>query len=522
MLQNKIKSILGVSFAILLIFGVAAFDYSIMTSNAYAIGAWSNGPPGDNDILHGPMAWCIYEDTPVLDDTITIETDNTTDEKLWRRHERPTNNIYNQPAGISFRSNIMDNFNNPNLTFPTIPDNNKNDFGVVGDMRGEDVNTFGVEFEQSLVDCVAAWVGEGAQFANIGITTVNVGLFHDATDYVGIGGWGGCARVGTSCTLPYDGHLVMIDNVYLHPTSPDRTWPDGTGRQFSVMDEFGVLAGHELGHGLGLEHRDTSTQNLMNFMVRDNDGDNIIDNMDLNQNEVDILRSNIVKVPGLESDPPNQFVAGDFIETKHVEKIDERKEVPAYLDISILKSTLNTKNNELTITQQLRDLIPEALEENILFFTLIDSDNNKSTGSKLQEIGDTKISDVNFEGTDFVIMAVYDNKKITTSIFEFTNETIDTKQAPTGSFVQLNPKITSIHGTLATFEAWPYYIPVENTRTGEVFSIPEHVESVPVFHLMSVKLDNKITKIDLDKPFTMQSFTGIRDGNSIEIVDKFD
>src|ERR671929_28483 len=105
---------------------------------SHAAGTW-NG----QDLLHVPISWCIVEGSPAAANP-NVAGDTNTDDLIWRRHERPTDNIHTPQAGISFRSAIMDR---GLLNFPIIADPDTT-FGVPGDMRGEDVNNFGDEFNQ--------------------------------------------------------------------------------------------------------------------------------------------------------------------------------------------------------------------------------------------------------------------------------------------------------------------------------------------------------------------------------------
>ncbi len=72
-----------------------------------AAGAW-----GGQDLYHVPMSWCIVIGSPaqaspnILGLNGTLDTN--TDAVIWRRHERPTDNIYLSQAGISLRSAIND------------------------------------------------------------------------------------------------------------------------------------------------------------------------------------------------------------------------------------------------------------------------------------------------------------------------------------------------------------------------------------------------------------------------------
>ena len=150
---------------------------------AEAAGAWTGG----QDVFHVPIAWCAVQGSPAaaapnITPVGSATADTTTDVVLWRRHERPTDNIYINQAGITFRSAINNSWGT--LNFPIIADPDTT-LGQQGDMRGEDVNAFGVEFNQMVNNCDVAWNGLGR--AGIGVTAVNANLFHDAIgDYVGV------------------------------------------------------------------------------------------------------------------------------------------------------------------------------------------------------------------------------------------------------------------------------------------------------------------------------------------------
>src|SRR5258707_1239690 len=58
------------------------------------------GPgPAYPTVLHVPMSWCVVNGSPAQTaPNITSEgtnvTDNNTDAVIWRRHERPTDNVF--------------------------------------------------------------------------------------------------------------------------------------------------------------------------------------------------------------------------------------------------------------------------------------------------------------------------------------------------------------------------------------------------------------------------------------------
>jgi hypothetical protein len=345
-----------------------------------------------------PISWCIVQGSPA-EANPNVAGDTTTDALIWRRHERPTDNIYINQAGISFRSAINDVWGS--LSFPIIPDPDTT-LGVPGDMRGEDVNVFGAEFNQMQNDCDVAWANLGR--AGIGITAVNAGLFHNgAGNYVGIIGWGGCVKDvmnPANCATPYDGVVTVIDNHYLFPTVPDRTFPDGSGNQFILTDPFDALTGHEFGHALSLPHRNNLTA-LMNPGIADNNADGQADNIGLNNAEVTALRNNALIVNGLEIDPPNVFLPGSVVAANLPDPM-RNTAIPAYLDLSALRATIDTQADTFSLGQRLFGLVPENASQRHWF--LIDNDGpaRGATAEQLRKLG---VPENDFVGADVVIRA---------------------------------------------------------------------------------------------------------------------
>jgi len=352
------------------------------------------------DIIHVPMSWCVVEGSRA-EASPNIGADNETDAVIWRRHERPTDNIYLPQADISLRSAINNAWSV--LDFPIIADPDTSQ-GVTGDMRGEDVNSFGVEFNAMLNACDQAYNDIGR--AGIGITVVNANLFHDASgSYIGIIGWAGCDEfpAGT-CVSPYDGRVVVIDNAYLHPDSPDRTFPGGSN-QFTATDPLDILTGHEVGHALSLNHRNNTTA-LMNPSISDNDSDGAVDNTDLNATEVASLRANALNVPGMELDPPNVFIPGDWLQQRIPDPIDDHNAQFRFMDMTSVKLAFNSSSKEFHVQLSLGDKLPSVLPDPPCdFWFLLDSDNNTGTGATNEQLRKLGLPAVGFKGADIILQA---------------------------------------------------------------------------------------------------------------------
>ena len=328
----------------------------LQLSNAsWAVGAGAGG----RDIIHVPMSWCSVNGSPA-ETSPNVNGDTNTDAVLWRRHERPTDNIMLPQADISLRSGINDAWGSFN--FPVIADPDVSNVPAVteSDTRGEDVNVNGAEFTAIINACDAAYNAIGK--AGIGITAVNLGLYHDVLpQYVGVIGWGGCAEVAGDCAVPNNGRIAVIDNHYLFPSVPNRTFPGvnaTTGFAYTLTDPVDGLVGHEVGHALSLDHRNSVTA-LMNPGIADNNADGQADNIALNAAEITKLRANALNVPGVEIDPPGVFNPGAFV--AQIIPNDVRRPLgdkAGHLGLASVRATLNKATGAASLEQQLLGLLP--------------------------------------------------------------------------------------------------------------------------------------------------------------------
>lgn len=459
-------------------------------SASHAAGQW-NG----QDLLHVPISWCIVDGSPAAANP-NVAGDTTTDALIWRRHERPTDNIYINQAGISFRSAINDAWGS--LNFPIIPDPDTTQ-ATTGDMRGEDVNAFGTEFNQMQNDCDVAWANLGR--AGIGITAVNAGLFHDGNgDYVGVIGWGGCVQNVFNpgvCITPYDGLITVIDNHYLFPTVPDRTFPDGSGNFFPITDPFDQLTGHEFGHALSLPHRNSLTA-LMNPIITDNNGDGQADNIGLNNTEVTALRAAALLVNGLEIDPPNVFLPGNVVAATLPDP-QRNREIPAYLDLSALRATLDTQTETFSLGQRLFGLVPQEAAGQRHWF-LIDNDGplRGATATQLKQLG---VPETDFRGADIVIRADVRGPKIS--------------GGAAWRFVDGPPTVItpSVKFDLLALVMHPHFAEMKKPGLKLVD------KDVPVHHIVSISLPRSLAGVSRGQAFSVHALVQDATGKATDRLD---
>jgi hypothetical protein len=481
---------------ILLLFTIYSFsanqnkNFPIIIQSADAIGTW-NG----QDTLHVPMSWCPVSgsqavsnpNVPVLPNS-PVPTDTDTDSILWRRHERPTDNIFVNQAGITFRSAINSIWGT-NLNFPVISDPNTA-VATQGDVNGADPNL--TELRQLINSCEQAWTNLASSGSGVlAVRALNVNLFHnDAGRYIGIIGYSGCAQSATTtpppvtCFNPYDGFIAVADNHYLFPNIPNRNAP-GTNSHFAFTDPFDQLVGHELGFALGLNEKSGPIA-LMNLRQRDNNNDGRVDNIDLDNTEVATLRSNALSVPGLERDPIGNIIKGDIVAASRADKIQENKSIPVHLDISLEKFSLNTKDNKVYFSQHLFGLIPNNVTDNLQYWTLIDTDNNTSTGAEENLLRSIGVPESKFTGVELAIQAqVNQGHKIIGSVWQFQEGALVPLPTNASSFDLLAMMIHQHYAGVADGSS-------NNSRI-----------KIPLYNIISTTINNEFAKINLDNPFKL-------------------
>jgi hypothetical protein len=427
--------------------------------------------------LHVPASWCIVVGSPAQA-APNVAGDTATDDVIWRRHERPTDAIYINQAGITFRSAINNAWTV--LDFPQLTDADTA-VATAGDVRGD---TPGTEFNALINACDTAYNGIGR--AGIGVTIVNAGLFHDAAGaYVGIGGWAGCSQAAGVCTTPFNGLVMVIDNHYLHPSVPVRTWPDGGG-PFGVTDSLDIVTGHELGHSLSLPHRAGAT-NLMNPGVADNNSDGDVDNIGLDAGEVTALRASALNVPGLEQDPPGVIVPASVVAHRIPDEVRETKDLPAHLDLASVRVAFDEGKQEVSLTSQLFGPLPKETA-GLRYGFLIDTDGAK-TGASPEQLAKLGLADMRFEGADLVAMAEVRGQTVAGRVWSVRGGTVTELSA-------------GFRFELQSMVLYPLWItpPPRGART----------DGVAIHNLIGLTLSNRLTGVKMGGSVRVQAVTGDR------------
>lgn len=409
--------------------------------------------PGGTNILHVPMSWCIVNGSPaavapnILSEGATTP-DTTTNAVIWRRHERPTDNVFLPQASISLRSSINNAWGT--LSFPIIADPSTT-LGLQGD-----VDSSTNEATTLINNCDSTYASAPLNRAGIGITAININLWDDAagnhTNQVGLGG---CGYIVGESTCSFGFFIIVADNHYLYPTVPNRMIPgDGTW----LADPLDLTVGHETGHALNLPHRSNTTA-LMNPSLWDNNGDGRVDNTTLNASEVTTARGSANRVPGLEVDPDGEFTPGPILEMR---RIDGRQEhAPPHVDLAALSLMLDTKADRPHLVQRLWGLLPCKTLRPTTYAYLADLDNKRTTGASAEDLAQLGVRSA-FEGADLVAQATIVGSKRPGRDYRTCQTSRKAWIIKQGNVQPLPP--STFDARIATMRAWRQFGPIKKPR----------------------------------------------------------
>ncbi len=356
--------------------------------------------PGGTDILHVPMSWCVVrgapaEAAPNVTSEGTTVADTNTNAVMWRRHERPTDNVFLPQASVSLRSSINNAWGT--LSFPLIDDPDTS-IGQPGDVAATLTRT--AELMTLETRCESAYAALGR--AGVGITAVNVNRWLDGGGvYRGQTGLGGCSWVGSpGSPCSRDFYIFVADNRWFYPTVPNRNIP---GFGTPNADPLDLIVAHETGHALNLQHRN-NTAEVMNPSIVDTNGDGRVDNRLLNSADVTMLRASARNVPGLEVDPPGEFRPGPVLAMRLFDGPREQA-LPGHLDLSALSLTLDTRTASAELTQRLWGLFPCRALGRGEYRYYADLDNRPGTGASRAALAGLGLPST-FRGVDLVARVI--------------------------------------------------------------------------------------------------------------------
>lgn len=358
-----------------------------------------------------PIRWCAVEETPIVDDPGCVNAD-TTDDALWRRHERASEKVFIPQAGVTFRSALRNIVDDPTLSFPIVDDprpphpsgpcgNENPGFcdnadgvacatnadcppDVLGDIQQ------GSEATAAINDCHAKWWNEHGK-DHIGITALV------ARSYYGSNGSSVVAYAHAGSGIVY-----LSDNQHLVCNSCANS---------GDCDPADVMLAHELGHamptqevagltmGAGLGHicEAPSTNLMQRSPGFDNDlSTSIVHVTQFDNNDCDGPTETIDQIAAIRAaaqEMPGCKLAGTNTDcsVRSDIRVDELKDVSEdFLDIARARVTDRDSSDS---TEFVHELLGRITAETFLdysalqYFFILDLDDDPSTGGDPSELG---------------------------------------------------------------------------------------------------------------------------------------
>jgi hypothetical protein len=357
-----------------------------------------------NGLRQIPLRWCAVQGSPAVTNPGGVGEPDT-DNVLWRRHERASDNIWIPGANITFRSGltatILNQANFPVINDPTPPASGGP--GQLGDILDPQINP--QELNNAIATCQTEWDNLARQFNTplLGPIALNLRQFVDNMgNPINLIGWGGftainggantCANPPTGLTSAINGYASVVDNSFRLGGDP-----------------IDALLAHELGHVLRLGHG--------NGLDDDNDGvydDNVFgcdpdENMNappanmmnptVGSGVITALQAGTSQAvaqvySGVQIDPPGTLVNGDTVSDQRVDPIQDVAD--SSVDITWVAITENTPTQTTIFTHGLLGTIP--FEANHQYLVFADLDGNPATGGTPSDLGFS----TNFQGAELV------------------------------------------------------------------------------------------------------------------------
>lgn len=376
----------------------------LLTVLVTATSAWAGDPA--TGLIHIPLRWCAIEGSPAVTNPGGVGEPDT-DNVLWRRHERASENIWIPGATITFRSAITKAIRDA-ASFPIIDDPvppAAGGAGQLGDILDPQIN--GMELNLAIAACNMAWDNlEGTFDTNLlGPIALNLRRFVDnsgsPTNLVGWGGFTGtnsgsntCATPPTGLTSAIGGYASVVDNSFRLPSDP-----------------IEALLAHEMGHVLRLGHGNGL----------DDDGDDVYDDNvfgcdpdeDVNAGPANMMapivgsgvitslqrgtgRGLALVYSGTQVDPPGVLFNADTISDQRVDTVQEVND--ASVDMVWVSMITNTPHSTTTFQHRLLSIIDPEPGETRQYVVFADLDDNAGTGGTPADLG----FPTSFQGAELV------------------------------------------------------------------------------------------------------------------------
>jgi hypothetical protein len=357
--------------------------------------------PG-HQLLQVPIRWCAIKGSDGADNPGSVG-EPTTNDYLWRRHERASDKTLIPGAFITGRSAFA--AANLALGFPVISDPNPGAPGVQGDIL--DPNIDDSELKLAWSACDQAWnalVKPGVPL--VGFPAVNIHQFVDNNgNPVFTKGWGvnsystsggGAADL---CTNPptitaaqfqWSGRIAVSDY--------------SITRGFDPLDTF---VAHEIGHSLGMDHGNGLDDNNNGlFDLNCDPAENVnaqpnsfmtvgVQSTVVTSLQAGKMRAIALRYSGTEIDPPGALLNADTLSDQKTDVVQDV--LDPGIDLASVAVAEIPSTDTTVIDHLLFGLIPLENVEN-QYLTFLDLDGDKTTGGTPADLGFT----TDFKGAELV------------------------------------------------------------------------------------------------------------------------